>query len=166
MKQSIATIIFIFCVSFNLQAQVKKDIDFIISIDEKLPISSIHKTKIIANMKDGSEKIINIDYSPGSLGMNSVDFDKLLSSEVKSFWLKFNYTEICKKNNIEHTYEIELKKGWLKHYYFVLKVYNTDKKKYKKLFTPLLGKNYTYEYYYPGGQVLRVTKKKRKECCK
>ena len=117
-------------------------------------------------MEDGSEEIINIDYSPGSLSINNTDFDKLQSSRVKSFKLKFNYTEICKNDNIDYSYEIELKKGWIKHYYFVLKIYNTDKKKYKKLFNPILDKNYTYEYYYPVGQMLRVTKKKRKECCR
>jgi len=49
-------------------------------------------------------------------------------------------------------------KNWFQTF-IVLKIYNTTKKKYRKLFTPLKGKEYTYELEYAGGQMLQIRKK-------
>ncbi|MBY8963194.1 hypothetical protein KJK34_10560 [Flavobacterium sp. D11R37] len=49
-------------------------------------------------------------------------------------------------------------KNWFQTF-IVLKIYNTTKKKYRKLFTPLKGKEYTYELEYAGGQMLQIQKK-------
>jgi hypothetical protein len=164
MKTSIS--ISIFLLSFiNSYSQVEyKNMNFVISINEKVVINSISNFKIIALNKDNSKDIFNANFSPGNISILKSDYLKIMSNEYSLLYLSFTYKENCKKKTQIFDYKIELKKVWLKQYYFVLKIYNLHKKKYRKLFNPLKDKKYTYEYYYPGGQMLRVTKKKRKIC--
>lgn len=162
MKKIVLILIHIFSSVLIFSQQDYKNINFVISIDEDIVIGSVSQVKMIVNKLNKSKEIIKVNYVPGDLSIEKVDYEKLLSDDTESFYLNFNYTGCCNK---EDNYEIELKKGWLELNYFVLKIYNTNRRKYKKMFEPLEGKEYTYEYYYPGGQVLRITKKKRGKCC-
>ncbi|MGV0829118.1 hypothetical protein ACTS9C_09620 [Empedobacter brevis] len=91
--------------------------------------------------------------------MNSSDYDKLLLKNIETIYLKFSYSETCNGNTEYYDYEIEdFKLNWLDHDYIVLNVYNTNKKAYKRIYNPLPGKEYTYEYEYPGSGMRRAKK--------
>lgn len=152
-------LIMICVISTKLQAQ--KNINIIISIDDRVVAGSLSGIQLIAFLGSDSLRTVTANYYPGNLSLSETDYNHLLDTSVKSVFLAFNYIEHCKNNQKTYHYEIDLQKGWLTHYYYVLRIYNTDKSKYKKLFTPLEGKSYTYEYDYPGGSIKRIMKKKK-----
>lgn len=162
----ILVIIFIFSLNFFVFSQ-EKNINFIISVDGTTN-SNIGSIKIKALFKNNEEKIYNMNYFPGNLKINDGDYKNLKSNNIKNLSLYFVYNEICNDEIEYYHYEIDdFKINWLESYYFILYVYNTSKKEYKKVFTPLPNKAYTYEYDSPEGSMRRVTKKKRKKiCCK
>lgn len=107
-----------------------------------------------------------ITYYPGSFKLNESDYKKLLNNN--SYKLVLSDNLYCFKNHRINIYEIEdFKLSWLDQPYFILNIYNTDIKRYKKKYNPLESKNYTYEYDYPGGSMKRVQKnftKERQKC--
>jgi hypothetical protein len=149
----------------SIAQEQRKDVNFVIVIDEKVLTGAMTRFKIIFSLENGAKETIEADYSPGNLSLKQSDYDKLLSADVKTTFLAFDYTEHCKKNQSVHNYEIDIKKGWLEHYYYVLYIYNTDKKQFKNVYDPLEGKNYTFEFDYPGGSTKRVKKKGAKDDC-
>jgi hypothetical protein len=53
---------------------------------------------------------------------------------------------------------IDLNKGWLNHYYYILRIYNTTKRKYRKMFDVPRAKKFVYEFDYPGGATNLIRK--------
>lgn len=145
--------------SYTIGQEKMKDINFVIVVDEKILTGVMERFKIIANLKNGTNEKIEVDYCPGNLSLKQSDYEKLIDTNVKTIYLAFDYIEYSNKKQKIYNYEIDIRKGWLEHYYYVLYVYNTDKKQYKNSLEPLFGKNYTYEFDYPGGSVKRVRKK-------
>lgn len=143
-----------------------KSFDFIIMVDETIWTAPA-EPKIIIKDKNGKEiNTFLTSYHAGDLSFKESDYKKLSGSEFDSMIMVLKYTDICNDEVQYYNYNIEFKKGWLNNYFFILKIYNTDKKKYRKLFKPLEGKKYTLEYDSSNGQMLQITKKKRKkECC-
>lgn len=132
------------------QSIAQKRFDMIISIDESinLPLSGI---KMVAVTTTGKKDTINVDYYPGNLSMPEEDYRKLMDTSVKTVYLVFNYEEHQVHNDKYFHYDIDLKKGWLTHYYYILYIYNTSKPKYRNTFNAPKGKTYVYEFDYPGG---------------
>lgn len=77
---------------------------------------------------------------------------------------------ICGEKSETEIYEIDdFRLNWLEQSYFILYIYNTDNKDYKKIYNPLPGKNYTFEYDFPNGTMKRVQKaptKQQRKCQK
>ena len=142
----------------------QKEINMILSVDEKIVFGEISQVKIIAKFENGREQKVSTNYFPGNLSISDSDYNLLLAEDVKFVFLAFSYRD-CGKKNIQHDYKIDIKKGWLKNYYYVLHIYNTNKEKYKKIFDPLPGKSYTYEIDYPGGAMKRIRKQKLSTEC-
>jgi len=167
MKKRFLTIASLCFITYSMLLAQERSINFVISIDNEIAISSLSNFKILAyESNDNFKQLITVDYVPGNLFLKEQDYKRIISNEIKSFYLIFNFDDQCTGQGVvNYSYNIELKKGWLDYSFFVLKIYNTSKRKYKKIFEPLKGKDYTYEYYYPGGQMLRVTKKKRRKEC-
>jgi hypothetical protein len=146
--------------SFPMIAQKQvKNIDFIICIDEKIAVSSISRFRIIALSKDGSKQIIDADYYPGNLSIYEEDYDKLLEENIKSVFIAFDFWDFSEADQHIVNFEIEIKRGWMENNYCILYVYNTNKKKYRKMFCTEEGKNYALEIEYPGGSVKKIRKK-------
>ncbi len=120
-------------------------------------------------VKDSEGNIINtfnLEYHAGSLNIKASNYRSLSNENASSIDMLLKYSKVCDDEVLDYDYEIDFKRGWLKNYFFILKIYNTDRKKYRKIYNPLNGKKYTFEYNSSNGQMLRVTKKKRKkECC-
>lgn len=139
-----------------------KQSNVIISIDH-----NVHPA--ISNMYILSEsKKYYISYEPGRFLVKESDFEELLNNKTQSLKLVLSNNIECNKTSESKTYEIEdFKLSWLDQRYVIIYIYNTDNKNYKKIYNPLPGKSYTYEYDYPGGTVKRVQKsftKEQKEC--
>lgn len=153
-------ILFLTIISFNAFSQ---KINFILSIDDKIVSGNISNFKIIATLRQKDKKLIQADYYPGNLSISKENYDLLLSDEVEDVSLSFNYTEFC-KTTARYEYNVNIKKGFLQHYYYILYIYNTDKQKYKKIFDPIKGEHYTYEFEYPSGGMRRIRKIKTDDC--
>ncbi len=134
----------------------KKNLDFIISVDEKIAIGTIFNLHINASMNDGGTKRIDAQYYPGNLSIDKNDYDGLLSDSVKTVTLSFQFNDF-KGDRSSKEYEVNLQKGFLKNYFFILYIYNLDKKKYKDTFAQTAAK-YVYEYDYPGGSARLIRK--------
>ena len=153
--------IIILCVASSIKTKAQEQnqkANIIISVDGKVVAGSIYQIKIISYLESGLRKIINADYYPGNMVFLKSDYMLLMSDETKSIVLSFSYLEFCEGKRYDYSYEIDFDKKWLQDKYFVLYVYNTDKNKYNKLYPPIKGKHYTYEFDYPGGQMRRVKK--------
>lgn len=157
LKKSICIVLFLISYYRVSGQQYNKELDFVIVIDENVWITSTY-FQIVMNKTSGSDTI-KASYHPGSLSIMQSDYDKLLSEEAKSIYLKFVYYDHGVKKQKTYNYEIELKKPWLQDYFNVLRIYNLDNKKYKKLSAIAEGKNYTYELESPSHSFRRVRDK-------
>ena len=153
----------LFLLSTNLKAQeFSKNINFIISIDKEIVAGSIYDFKIIATLKNSKEKAVKANYYPGNISMSDADYKLLVSEDIKDVFLSFQHTEwLSNGNRKDYNYKIDIKKGWLTHYYYILYIYNTDKAKYKRMYEPIKGETFTYEFDSPNGSMRRVSKVKR-----
>lgn len=140
MSKVIIYTIVLTCCCIQLNAQ--KNINLIISIDDNIPTGSLSGLKLVAVNENGSKETISADYYPGNLSLSEFDYKNLLDTSIRTVYLIFNYTEYQNQKQYSYNYDIDLKKGWLQHYYYVLNIYNTTKKKYKNLFSVPVGKEY------------------------
>lgn len=157
MRRVIYLIALLFCYA-KINAQ-QKNIDLIISIDDGIAVGSLSGLKLVAISTNGNKETINADYYPGNLTLSDNDYKKLLDTGIKTVHLVFNYAEHQNPRQPSYNYEIDLNKGWLQHYYYILRIYNTTKKKYRKMFTVPEGKTYVYEFDYPGGSTKLIRKR-------
>ena len=155
------TILMLF-ISTSIYSQDVKDINFIIEIDEEIVISA--KVDLFITSKDGICKEINFvsGFCPGKLLLKDLDYKELLSDSTQRITLEITYYDFNfkKVNEMEiYFYEIEAEKFWFdvnNLSFFILKIYNLDKRKYRKRFDPLSkDQNYTFEYSTSSGNMLR-----------
>lgn len=138
-------------------AQEKKSFDFIIMVDGNV-IQTLVNPQIIIKDSDKVLRSVNVDCHPGNLSLSQSDLNSFPDGE-KVLFLKFAYKEYSAKGEQEiRSYEIDMGKNWFEKSYMIIKVYNTDKKENKKL-EPLVGKTYTFDLDYAGGQMMRTRKK-------
>lgn len=148
---------------FFIQAHgqdVKKELDFIIVIDDNIAVGSIASLKIELVSGKGKETIA-ASYYPGNLSLSGGDYNKLMSDSTKAINLKFINYEYAGQSQATYSYDIELKREWLRDYFNILRIYDLDKKKYKAKYSPIgVGKNYAYELESPSHSFRLVEKKK------
>lgn len=145
------------------QESTKRNVNFIIMVDGKIPSQGdISLQFIIENKKADT---IRINYIPGDIILDEPEFNKMLSTEAKSISLEIHYSRLCKKEIKSYSYKIDFKQGWLQYSFSVLRIYNLDSKKNKKIFFPFEGQQYTYEMDSPNGSMIRVKKRNDKEKC-
>ena len=110
------------------------------------------------NFEEGS-KSIPVSYHPGNLSLKEGDWRYLLETDSQKLFFKFDSYQYNNKGNQETVrYEFEIDRAWMDKSYFILYIYNTDRKPYKGKLKPLDDKNYTFELEYPGGQMIRLRK--------
>lgn len=145
MKRVLFLLLLIFCFTYVYGQDERKELDFIIMIDEDIAIGSISQLQIKI-VSDDKEDILEANYYPGNLSIKQPDYGRLLSAHTKAIFLKFAYSVHDDKNQEIYHYEIELRKPWLEDYFNVLRIYNLNKKKYGKLFASVSkGRKYVYE---------------------
>jgi hypothetical protein len=142
---------------------VKKNLDFIVVIDDAIAVGSISLPKIIF-VSGGRENVIQVNYYPGSLSMDANDYPRLLSDSTKAIYLKFNHHEYVGGKLHYDNYEIELKKPWLEDYFNIIHIYNLVNPRYKNKYDPIgKGKNYAYELESPSHSFKLVQKSVNKK---
>lgn len=156
MKLIYTTLMMFCCMRLNAQT----NINLIITIDNEVVIGSISGMKLMAIEEDGRKEVMKADYYPGNLSISEEDYQRLNNPHIKTVYLVFNYTESQAGNVKIYSYDIDMKKAWLKNYFHIVHIYNTSKKRFKRLFNPPPGKDYVYEFDYPGGSTRLVRKQK------
>jgi len=153
-----STCIILFCIINSYSQEMEKDINLVISIDGKVPIS-IANAKIIIKENSNKSEQIEVGYIPGELSLDITDFERVMQQQESALFLSFEYYEYEKEQQKVYCYEIELKRFWFEQSFRVLRIYNLNKKENKKVFYPLEGKDYTYEIDLPSNSITRIRKK-------
>jgi hypothetical protein len=147
------------CTTNAFSQQDRKEFKLIIEIDEHLAISSVMGAKLMITGKNDSVKTLPASYEPGTLWVNDKEAAGLINS-AKQIVLSFYNFEPTSVSEDYSDYKIEFKKEWLTSKFCVLKVYNLDKKKYKKSYDPLSqSQNYTFSIDFPGYQMMPISKR-------
>lgn len=154
--------LFIFLLFVNLCCAQKKDFNFVILVDGD--VVKYTYGKIVVENINNTKDIIKCNIIAGELNIDESDSEKLFSKSNNKVTFEFGYSKRCGEDIKYHNYAIEdFNVNWLNDGFFILYVYNTDNKKYKKIYNSLVGKNYTYEYDSSIGSMRRVQKRKTKE---
>lgn len=140
-KKNIFLILFFFSV-LPLSAQKQKNIDFIIIVDEELGLLCAPQKIYLQNGK-GEKTDINFSYHPGCLSIDIDDYEKIKTFDGK-IELHFGWYKHKEGETLHYFYDIPFDKLLFERRYVIIKIYNTDDKRYKKMYYPLEGKNYNY----------------------
>lgn len=162
MKKRILALLIIVVLNGIAAAQETKSFDFIIMVDDEIWTTPTSPEMILKDSQGNTITSFSTDYHAGNLSIADSNYQEMLSENIGSINMVLKYSRVCGDDIYSYDYEIDFKSGWLQNYFFILKIYNTDRKVYRKIYEPLAGKNYTFEFDSSNGQMLRVTKKKRK----
>lgn len=156
MKQFVLMIIFIFVFHESIAQNNSKSFDFIICIDEEIA-TTLSNPLIIA--KCGTEeRQINVNYYVGNLSLSNEDYNYITSRQDISLLLNFNYYQYSLNGKQKiYNYEVIMKKGLFNQMFVILKIFNMDKKKYRKRFgTISKDKQYIINIDTSNGQILEL----------
>lgn len=156
MKLTYTLILLLSC----LRMQAQKNINLIVTIDNQIVIGSMSGVKLLAVDTIGRKDSISADYYPGNLSIGESAYQKLNSAEIQTIYLLFDYIELKGDRMKNYSYQIDLKKGWLKNYFHIVHIYNLSKKEFRQLFSAYSGKSYIYEFDYPGGSTKLIRSRK------
>jgi len=161
MKKHFLSVWMAFAICTQVYSQdARKNLDFIIVIDDNIAIGSIASLQIELVLSGRGKEVIAASYYPGNLSLSEADYGKLMSDSTKAINLKFIKYEYAGQNQTTYSYDIELKREWLRDYFNILRIYDLDKKKYKAKYSPSgIGKNYAYEIESPSHSYRLVEKK-------
>lgn len=160
MKKFFFGFLFLIIYQISIAQQNRKNIDFIISIDEEI-VKTLSKPIIIAKQNNNIFKKIDFNYYPGNLSLNYEDYNTIFSEQGITLFLQFDYYQYSLKGKQQiYNYEIEIGKNWFEESFIILKIYNLDKNKYQKILDPLSkDKNYTFDLETSHGQMIRIRKR-------
>lgn len=131
-----------FFTTFISLSQELKEIDFVIVVDDEV-INAVQGLTIQIKEKNNEVVSISPNYHPGSLSFDNSIYDKLQTEDVESVKIVFSYSQNCKKKIVNYFYEISYNRKWFKEPFNVLKIFNLDKRKYRKKYK-LLNENVNY----------------------
>ncbi|AYQ32284.1 hypothetical protein DTQ70_08870 [Runella sp. SP2] len=131
-----------------------RKLNLIVVIDQRVIIGGLTNIQL----RSGSDTF-SVNYEPGNLTIadTSKFFSKTdsLPAILSFYYDEHNRTDLAYNNH----YEIPLERVWLKRSFIVLRIYNTDRKPYKRIYNSLKGLSYTFELDLPTGSINRVRKK-------
>lgn len=109
-------ILFLILLTFQYSVS-QKNFNLVIVVDEIVVVGGISGLKLAGIDQNGKKHLFVSDYFPGNLSVSEADFTKLLDTSIRTVHLIFNYEETQGKTQRNYTYKIDLKKGWLTHYF-------------------------------------------------
>ena len=77
-----------------------------------------------------------------------------VNDKVKSVVIYFTYVQYYNKKMKEYRYHIELSPNAITRDFNIINIFNLDKPENGKVFYPVKGQKYVYDYIYPGGGIL------------
>lgn len=160
MKKCVFWVLCLFVYQFSMAQENRKSFDFIVCVDEEIA-TSLTRPVIIAKQGTNVLKRIDISYHAGNLSLSSEDYNMIFSEQEITLFLQFDYYQYSSKGKQEiYNYEIEIGKNWFEKTFVILKIYNLDKRKYRKKLDPLSkDKNYTFDLEISDGQMIRIRKR-------
>ena len=132
-------------------SQCPKALNIIFTIDDKLLVEPLSSMTI----SDQTGKQIECTYFPGRIlpADSSVRLDFSGSQWLR---LKFDFSTYIGKKYKVMKYVLDIPISYFEKEYLVINIYNLNNKHYSRRFSPLdPERNYTFELYYAGGQLLR-----------
>lgn len=141
-------------------AQERKEFDFVITVDDD-DFGMNAPLKICLQNEKGEKTDIDFRYHPGNLSISKEDYEKIKSFEGK-IELHFSWYKNWNGKSHYYFYDIPLEKRLFEQAYVIIKIYNMDDKRYRKMYYPLKGKNYNYTLTSPAGISQLLTKKQIK----
>lgn len=156
MKQFVLMIIFMFVFQDSIAQNNLKSFDFIICIDEQIA-TTLSNPLIIA--KCGTEeRQIDVNYYAGNLSLSNDDYNYISSRQDIDLFLKFNYYQYSLNGKQKiYNYETIMRKGLFNQMFVILKIFNMDKKKYRKRFKTISkDKHYIINIDTSEGQILEI----------
>lgn len=146
----------IFFLMTNLIQSQEQDLNFVIKIDNNLDITLSNMTLLVENVE------YPLTYYPGVVKIKQEVLSKVENS--KPIKLKFTWNEI-NNDEVNYRYVLDINKNWIKSNYFILSIYNLDKKYNRKVFgKQKQGKHYIYEYTSSEGSELLPRRKRNIGC--
>jgi hypothetical protein len=140
--------------NISIGQNVERRLNLIVVIDNKIVVGGM----LNPQLRSG-DNYFPVRYEPGNLTITDTN-NVLTKIDSLPVILSFYYNVYNKRDlAYSNDYEIPLNKAWLEQSFIILRIYNTDRKPYKKIYYPLKGLNYTFELDLPTGSINRVTKK-------
>jgi len=149
-KRILTIVILLFSVMLYGQKKELHDINFIISVNDKVEVGAITNPRIITYGSNDEKEIFEVDYYPGSLLLSDSIFDKLSSDKIKKMSFALDYNVFTKDKQHIYNYELEIAVGMFNYRYVILKIYDTVNGKR----TSSKGKNYGYVVDIPGQSIV------------
>jgi hypothetical protein len=150
MRTIILTIIFlgahVFCYS-----QTVHQMNLIITVDNNV-ITNADMVKVVIEKQSGNDTS-NAYYTPGRLNIVK-DYAEMVNDKVKSIVIDFTYVQYYNKKMKKYRYQIRLSAIAISQDFNIINIFNLDKPENGKVFYPVKGQNYVYDYIYPGGGML------------
>lgn len=146
----------VFVLSSHIILGQINDYNLIITVNDKLIISDIKVSKIMLENNDKSIDTIDCQYKPGNLIV--LDTDLELTS-YRKITLSVDYIKREKRTDKYYHYDIDLYGVNFSQSYLILRLYNLDNRKYRQIFEPLEGREYTFEIDMPSNSVTRIRRK-------
>ena len=147
------------------QGDNKYKLNLIIMVDDKIPFTGDISMHFIIENENLKIDTVNAYYVPGDVLLQELDFNKLNAQEVISINLEIRYTGLCKKKIKSYYYEIGFLKSWFQFNFTILKIYNFDKRKNRKIFFNSKEEEYAFEVNTPNGSMMKVRRKIDNEKC-
>jgi hypothetical protein len=146
----------IFSSSLFAQEQSKR-LNFILLIDNEIPVASVYDGFFLIKDSAGIKDKIPFDYQVGGLVMSSSNYRKLfLQYSGSEIDINFKYRKLDSNSDEAHEYKKKIPEGWMNEMYIIFKVYNYYNKESRKKYF-LKKDDYGIEISVPGaGSVIPI----------
>ncbi|MEZ4910563.1 MAG: hypothetical protein R2774_06845 [Saprospiraceae bacterium] len=133
MKNYFLGILCLFIFQVNMAQENFRNFDFVICVDEEI-VTALTRPVIISNLGNNISKNINLIYHPGNLSMSSKDYDIIFSDQDIQLAIQFDYYKYSPNGNQKiYNYNFEIDRNWFEKNYVIVKIYNMDKWKYRRI---------------------------------
>lgn len=147
-------IVFVLMLLFShnlIFGQEEKEFDFIIVVDKEV-IDFNWPYPVLKFILENDSTVLNYktSYHPGNLSLPKAEFDKLEKQGIKNIFLNFKYEKTAYGKETKY-YQYRIDITWVtKGEYNILKIYNMDEERNRKMFKTILKNSpdskYLYEY--------------------
>lgn len=146
----------IFC--GGLAAQETVNVDCVVVVDGVALY--VGDFRILFTNESGKPDSIRAWYHPGNLSFDKDDYEKILLSS--SVVLKISHSPYDKKGRRKgYSYEIKVDKHFFEDSFFVIQIYNQDKRRYRRFFD-FSERSYVYDIFLDESVRIMTFRKKGK----